>query len=177
MLAWKKDWFATVINPDDYQTEVPFENASGSTQQRRKRKFVNENTSALLQGSAALDYEDQDYTEAAQVLRELHKNPELGPQLLNLVKKIKAGKDDESIIPTLKIAAIKYACNVLGKIVLLVFSHSLDEYKLVSIKSNKVTFRVPNIKSHFCITNEICRLRFSEASFILLHTVSRYCFL
>ena len=116
MLAWKKDWFATVISPDDYQTEVSYENASSSTQQRRKRDLVNENSSAALQGSAALDYEDQDFTEAAQVLRELHKNPELGPQLLNLVKKIKAGKDDDSIVPTLKLSTIKYACNVLGKI-------------------------------------------------------------
>ena len=59
MLAWKKDWFATVINPDDYQTEVPFENASGSTQQRRKRKFVNENTSkTFCRGTQCFDLRD-----------------------------------------------------------------------------------------------------------------------
>ena len=116
MVAWKKDWFDTILSPDDYQAEVSYENASSSTQQRRKRKFVDENPSSYIQGSAALDYEDQDFSEAAQVLREIHKNPELGPQLLDLVKKIKAGKDDGSVIPTLRIAAIKYACNVLGNI-------------------------------------------------------------
>ena len=126
MLAWKKDWFATVINPDDFetevpQTEVPYENASSSTQQRRKRKNVDKNPSSFIQGSAALDYEDQDYTEAAQVLHELHKNPELGPQLLNLVKQIKSGKDVD--LPSLKIDAIKYACNVLGN-----FLHILAVY-------------------------------------------------
>ena len=114
MVAWKKEWFDTVISPDDFQAEVPYESASSSTQQRRKRKNVDENPSSFIQGSAVLDYEDQDYSEAAQVLREIHKNPELGPQLLNLVKKIKAGKDDDSIVPTLKISAIKYASNVLG---------------------------------------------------------------
>ena len=114
MVAWKKDWFDTVISPDDFQTEVSYDNASSSTQQRRKRKHVDENPSSFIQGSAVLDYEDQDFSEAAQVLREIHKNPELGPQLLNLVKKIKAGKDDDSIVPTLKILAIKYASNVLG---------------------------------------------------------------
>ena len=121
MVAWKKEWFDTVISPDDFQAEVPYESASSSTQQRRKRKNVDENPSSFIQGSAALDYEDQDYTEAAQVLRELHKNPELGPQLLNLVKQIKSGKDVD--LPSLKISAIKYACNVLGN-----FLHILAVY-------------------------------------------------
>ena len=129
MFGWKKDWFAFVIRFDQDQAskKASYENVSKSTQQRRNRKYVNETPSSAIQGSAALDYEDQDYTEAAQVLRELHKNPELGPQLLNLVKQIKSGKDVD--LPSLKISAIKYACNVLGKLLLFTY---------LSIKSNAV---------------------------------------
>ena len=99
MVRQKKDWSDYVIRFDqDQEKPEVSENVSKSTEQRRKRKFVDANPSSVIQGSAALDYEDQDFTEAAQVLRELHKNPELGPKLLNLVKQIKKGKDSEKSI-------------------------------------------------------------------------------
>ena len=155
MVAWKKDWFDTVISPDDFQTEVPYENASSSTQQRRKRKHVDENPSSFIQGSAALDYEDQDYSEAAQVLREIHKNPELGPQLLNLVKKIKAGKDDDSIVPTLKVLAIKYASNVLGNCLLIILHQMTRNQLIISCKSSFEVF--------FIFDNATIKFQFSMA--------------
>ena len=134
MFRQKRDWFDYVIRFDqDQEKPEVSENISKSTEQRRKRKFVDANPSSVIQGSAALDYEDQNFTEAAQVLREIHKNPELGPKLLKLVKQIKKGKDDETIIPSLKISAIKYACNVLGNFIYYLPFASNDSNHLIVI--------------------------------------------
>ena len=122
MIKWKRRWFDEMISlgepdskePDSKIPLVSYENASKTTQHRRKRKHVNEIGAAALSGSLAMSLHDQGLSANAQVIRKLDKNPELGPQLLAALKNIEKGDTNESVLPKLCVPTIKYAANVLG---------------------------------------------------------------
>ena len=120
MIRWKRKWFDmdfTLGEPDPIPSSIPllsYENASKSTKKRRKRKYADELGATALSGSLALSLHDQGLSANAQVIRELDKNPELGPQLLKTISNLKKGETNESVLPKLAVSAIKYAANVLG---------------------------------------------------------------
>ena len=122
MIKWKRRWFDEMISlgepdskePDSKIPLVSYENASKTTQHRRKRKHADELGAAALSGSLALSLHDQGLSANAQVIRKLDKNPELGPQLLAALKNIEKGDTNESVLPKLCVPTIKYAANVLG---------------------------------------------------------------
>jgi hypothetical protein len=120
MIRWKRKWFDmgfTLGDPDPIPSSIPiltYENASKTTQKRRKRKYADELGASALSGSLALSLHDKGLSANAQVIRELDKNPELGPQLLKSISSLKKGEDNESVLPKLAVSTIKYAANVLG---------------------------------------------------------------
>ena len=120
MIRWKRKWFDmgfTLGEPDPIPSSIPllsYENASKTTQKRRKRKYADELGASALSGSLALSYHDQGLSANAQVIRQLEQNPELGPQLLKTISSLKKGESNESVLPKLAVPSIKYAANVLG---------------------------------------------------------------
>ena len=133
MIKWKRRWFDEIISlgepdskkPDSNKSEskipaiLTYQNASKSTKKRRKRFLATENSISALNGATALKYHDQGYSQSAQVLRELEKNPDLGAQLMKTINDLKTGATNESVLPKLAVSTIKYAANVLGLYVLL----------------------------------------------------------
>ena len=126
MIKWKRRWFDEIISlgepdskePDSKIPLVSYENASKTTQHRRKRKYADELGAAALSGSLALSYHDQGLSANAEVIRQLEQNPELGPQLLKTISSLKKGEDNESVLPKLAVSTIKYAANVLGSYII-----------------------------------------------------------
>ena len=123
MIKWKRSWFDEIISlgePDSKKpdSKIPailtYQNASKSTKKRRKRFLATENSISALNGATALKYHDQGYSQSAQVLRELEKNPDLGAQLMKTINDLKNGETNESVLPKLAVSTIKYAANVLG---------------------------------------------------------------
>ena len=99
MIKWKRRWFDEMISlgkpdskePDSKIPLVSYENASKTTQHRRKRKHADELGAAALSGSLALSLHDKGLSANAQVIRKLDKKTELGSQVLEGLKKIEKG--------------------------------------------------------------------------------------